>query len=100
MTIHKEPNMCIPRTSLVILTAAILALAAMGADAELGHDSIDTDAGELTIHPIEHATFVMTLGDTVIFVDPVGGEEAFRPSIPPTSSSSPTFTATTQAPTP
>lgn len=75
--------MCIPRTSLVILTAAILALAAMGADAELGHDSIDTDAGELTIHPIEHATFVMTLGDTVIFVDPVGGEEAFTAFDPP-----------------
>ena len=32
----------------------------------------------INITPIEHATFVMTYKDAVIYVDPVGGAEAFK----------------------
>jgi len=65
------------------LFAAVLAVAAVGAGAELTQDSLATDVGELTIHPIDHATFVMTVGDTVIYVDPVGGPELFADFDPP-----------------
>jgi L-ascorbate metabolism protein UlaG (beta-lactamase superfamily) len=33
--------------------------------------------GQLTVRPIEHATFVLSGGGTTIYVDPVGGGEAF-----------------------
>jgi L-ascorbate metabolism protein UlaG (beta-lactamase superfamily) len=33
--------------------------------------------GELTVRPVEHATLVLTRGETTIYVDPVGGGEAF-----------------------
>lgn len=33
--------------------------------------------GELTVRPVQHATFVLTHGETTIYVDPVGGAEAF-----------------------
>jgi L-ascorbate metabolism protein UlaG (beta-lactamase superfamily) len=64
-------------TTTVALLAAVLSAAAVGASAELSQDTLATDVGELTIYPINHATFVMTVGDTVIYVDPVGGPELF-----------------------
>ena len=33
--------------------------------------------GELTIRPVQHATLVLTHGETTIYVDPLGGAEAF-----------------------
>ena len=65
----------------VILT--VIVLIAVGATAELANDTISTDDGELTIFPINHATFVMTGGDKVIYVDPVGGAEVFCDFEPP-----------------
>jgi len=65
------------------LFAAVLSVAVVGAGAELSQDTLTTDVGELTIHPINHATFVMTVGDTVIYVDPVGGPELFADFEPP-----------------
>ena len=41
----------------------------------------DPDPPALGIMPIQHATFVLTAGDQVIYNDPVGGPEAFA-SIP------------------
>ncbi|WP_309082951.1 MBL fold metallo-hydrolase [Chelativorans sp.] len=41
-------------------------------------DSYDTDSGKITIHPISHASFVMTVPDMVIYVDPVGGAAAYE----------------------
>jgi L-ascorbate metabolism protein UlaG (beta-lactamase superfamily) len=44
----------------------------------LGEDgSATSTVGELTIRPVQHATLVLSLGDTTIYVDPVGGGEAF-----------------------
>ena len=52
------------------------------ADAELIDGDLDAaageqDAGELTITPVSHASFVLTSGETVVYNDPVGGGEAY-----------------------
>ena len=41
-------------------------------------DHIATGAGDLIVHPISHATFVMSWNGQTIYVDPVGGAEAFE----------------------
>jgi len=41
-------------------------------------DTIKTDKGDLTVIPIQHATFVMKWGDRTIFVDPTTGGDAFK----------------------
>jgi L-ascorbate metabolism protein UlaG (beta-lactamase superfamily) len=33
--------------------------------------------GELTVYPVQHATLALSHGETTIYVDPVGGAEAF-----------------------
>ncbi|HTJ14872.1 MAG TPA: MBL fold metallo-hydrolase [Dinghuibacter sp.] len=40
-------------------------------------DVISTDAGQLSIQPINHATLVMTVGGKAIYADPTGGAAAF-----------------------
>jgi len=52
-----------------ILAAALLVLA---------QDTLKTDKGDLTIIPIEHATFVMKWNGKTIFVDPTKGGDAFK----------------------
>lgn len=39
--------------------------------------------GELTVRAVQHATFVLTHGGTTIYVDPVGGAEAFAGAAAP-----------------
>lgn len=66
------------RSSLIILTVVIMmVLAIPETRAELATDTIATSDGELVIHPVHHATFVMIWNDTTIYVDPVGGAELF-----------------------
>mgnify|MGYP003700913347 FL=1 len=48
------------------------------ARAQDGGDSYDTDSGKITVHPIAHASFVMTVPGLVIYNDPVGGAEAYQ----------------------
>jgi L-ascorbate metabolism protein UlaG (beta-lactamase superfamily) len=43
----------------------------------LSGDHFMTGAGLVTIHPVNHASFVMQVGDTVVYNDPVGGAGAF-----------------------
>lgn len=43
-----------------------------------GGDLYETDSGEITIHPISHASFVMTVPGMVIYNDPVGGAAAYE----------------------
>lgn len=45
---------------------------------ELTGDRIATEDGDLIVHPISHATFVLGWKDTIIYVDPVGGAAAFE----------------------
>src|SRR5215467_2441404 len=52
-----------------ILAATLLVLA---------QDTLKTDKGDLTIIPIEHATFVMKWNGKTIFVDPTKGGDAFK----------------------
>ena len=41
-------------------------------------DSYKTDGGEIVVHPIAHASFVMSVPGLVIYNDPVGGAAAFE----------------------
>src|SRR6266540_1943340 len=65
---------------LVSLTAALrggVFTPAALADDKLEGDRIATNDGDLIIHPINHATFVMGWKDKTIYVDPVGGGKRF-----------------------
>jgi len=53
-----------------------LAFAQDGGEASTG-DVYPTDSGEIVIHPVEHASFVLEAAGVVIYVDPVGGAEAY-----------------------
>jgi len=44
---------------------------------ELSGDRIATDNGDLVIHPVAHATFVMQCSGKAVYVDPVGGGKPF-----------------------
>lgn len=70
--------------SIVLGVQAILALALLStsvlshaAENRLSGDSIPTGAGDLTIHPINHASFLIAWGGKTIYVDPVGGAARF-----------------------
>lgn len=67
------------RWVLPLLCAGIVAVAASagGADGLGGINVVQTREGPLEIHPVEHATFVMTWNDRTIVVDPVGEAEAY-----------------------
>ena len=39
--------------------------------------------GELTVQPVQHATLVLSHGETTIYVDPLGGAEAFADAAEP-----------------
>jgi len=45
-------------------------------------DSYATEAGDIVIHPVDHASFVMTTPGLVIYADPVGGA-ALHAGLPP-----------------
>jgi L-ascorbate metabolism protein UlaG (beta-lactamase superfamily) len=65
------------------LAAGIMIFAPVGVRADHARDTITTEDGNLTIHPIDHATFVMTGAGGVIYVDPVGDAGAFADFDPP-----------------
>lgn len=46
--------------------------------AQAGGDTYKTDKGEIVIHPIGHASFVMTTPNLVIYNDPVGGKALYE----------------------
>lgn len=68
------------RHSVPVLAALAIVLipSSLSAQAMLTGDRIATSNGDLTIHPIDHATFAMGWDGRIIYVDPVGGAEAFR----------------------
>jgi L-ascorbate metabolism protein UlaG (beta-lactamase superfamily) len=58
---------------------AVATLAVSGSQDRLPtEDRIPTDKGDLVIHPVTHATFVMQWDGKTIYVDPVGGSEVFE----------------------
>jgi L-ascorbate metabolism protein UlaG (beta-lactamase superfamily) len=66
-------------TTLIIAAciAVVVALVSGPVSAATDRDTIATSDGELVIHPINHATFVMEWNDRTIYVDPVGGADLF-----------------------
>src|SRR5438309_2302009 len=67
--------------TLVSLTLASLAMVltsiTQAAASKLDGDQIAASDGDLIIHPINHATFVMAWKDKTIYFDPVGGGKRF-----------------------
>ena len=62
------------------LLLAALALCAAGitqAQAPLTGDHVATGQGDLIVHPVKHASFVLQWNGTTIYVDPVGGAEPY-----------------------
>lgn len=55
---------------------AILPLTARAA-AHGGADTFATDSGEITVHPVHHASFVMETPAGTVHVDPVGGADLY-----------------------
>ena len=68
----------------LIMSLMVLAACASGSTPEpvdqsmLSGDRITTENGDLIIQPIDHATFAMGWDGKTIYVDPVGGAEAFQ----------------------
>jgi L-ascorbate metabolism protein UlaG (beta-lactamase superfamily) len=77
--------MAISRRSTLVLGASALAGLAVRPRASRAQaaDSYAVEGGELTVHPVEHASLVMTLPGMVIYVDPVGGAEPYAALPPP-----------------
>ena len=44
---------------------------------DLTGDRVTTEYGDLIVHPINHATFVLGWNDKTIYIDPVGGGDRF-----------------------
>jgi L-ascorbate metabolism protein UlaG (beta-lactamase superfamily) len=61
---------------LITTLLAVLLSATVNAQMLTG-DKIPTDNGDLTIHPVSHASFVMEWDGKTIYVDPVGGVGAY-----------------------
>ncbi len=64
------------RDALAAGTATLASLgigAARAQEPAMTGDSYATDSGQVTVHPVKHASFVMTTPGLVIYNDPVGG---------------------------
>ena len=79
--------MWITRRQSIVLGAAAFGGFAAGAgraqDAAMAGDGYAVEGGEVLIHPVEHASFVMALPGMVIYNDPVGGAEKYQGLPPP-----------------
>ena len=64
------------RSSIVFAVAMFGGLTGVAA-AQITGDAVETLRGDLIIHPLDHATFVMGWNGKAIYVDPVGGAERF-----------------------
>jgi L-ascorbate metabolism protein UlaG (beta-lactamase superfamily) len=60
-----------------LLALALVGTVASGASAQMMGDHIPTSGDDLIIHPVDHASFVMTWGPHPIYVDPVGDASAY-----------------------
>src|SRR5437879_13177646 len=79
----RQNKMLVSPSGLLVLPALLLVLlvgmstpSARSAE-KIEGDHFATSDGDLVIHPINHATFVMSWKDRVIYVDPVGTGKRF-----------------------
>ena len=70
---------------LVAWTSGALAPVFAQEASSLEGDRISTSDGDVTIHPVSHASLLLGYGDEVIYVDPVGGAEAYADLPAPTA---------------
>ncbi|MCR4267440.1 MBL fold metallo-hydrolase [Nitratireductor sp. ZSWI3] len=77
MTFTRRDSLQLGLSGLAGIGAATLMPFAGRAEDKAG-DRYETDNGEIVIHPVAHASFVMTVPGQVIYVDPVGGAAAFE----------------------
>lgn len=63
-----------------ILLAAFFSFALLHANAQQRDtpDQVKTEKGNLSIQPIQHGTLVLNWDNKTIYVDPIGGAEAFK----------------------
>jgi L-ascorbate metabolism protein UlaG (beta-lactamase superfamily) len=64
--------------SVLILASAESGFPAAGQAAVLSGDTFVAQRGNITVHPINHATFALEWNGTTIYVDPVGGAARFK----------------------
>lgn len=57
----------------------------LAATPSLDGDAIPTPEGDITIHPVDHASLLIGFGDQVIYVDPVGGADRYKGLPAPTA---------------
>lgn len=55
------------------------------AAAPLEGDVLTTSLGDVTIHPVDHASLVLGWGDQTLYVDPVGGADYYKDLPAPTA---------------
>jgi L-ascorbate metabolism protein UlaG (beta-lactamase superfamily) len=58
--------------------ALVLAAPAFAAAPALTGDHIATSQGDLVIHPVNHASFLMSWNGKIIYNDPVGGADKYK----------------------
>ena len=61
-----------------IILTLILSVFLFPINAQNTTDIIETNKGDITIHPITHGTLVLTFNNKTIYVDPYGGAEGFE----------------------
>jgi L-ascorbate metabolism protein UlaG (beta-lactamase superfamily) len=61
-----------------IILTLILSVFLLPINAQNTTDIIETNEGDITIHPITHGTLVLTFNNKTIYVDPYGGAEGFE----------------------
>jgi len=76
MFVTPSSQLVLPSSLLLALLTGVSTPSARSADKSEG-DHVATSDGDLVIHPINHATFVMGWKDKTIYVDPVGTGKRF-----------------------
>jgi len=74
--VTRSGRFVLPASLIFGLLVGVIAPSARSAD-KIDGDHIATSEGDLIVHPINHATFVMSWKDKTIYVDPVGTGKRF-----------------------
>jgi L-ascorbate metabolism protein UlaG (beta-lactamase superfamily) len=70
-------------TSILVVAVILTGVNVIAFDPDAPPEVIPSSDGDIAIHPINHATFVMTWNGKTIYVDPVGGVDSFAHFNPP-----------------
>lgn len=66
------------QTCLTFVSLVLVAFLPASAQEPRAVDRVPAEDGEIVVRPIRHATFVLQYKDLTIYVDPVGGADAFE----------------------